>query len=714
MESIARYVIRHRRSVLGIWALLAIFGAFGAGQAEQRYREDFSNPGHEAHEANQRALARFGTGAQPPLVAVFRSSGDITRVPGIERAVAAAAATIPGSRTSSYFSTDRDVYVSRDRRTTFAAIYPPGNPTLDPRPGVTERARAALEAAAPAGVTVHLTGRDALEVAAGNASSPSVLVEALVGAAGAVLILLLVFRTLPAVAIPLAVAAASILTTFGALWLLTFALDVSLVVQYLVALVGLGVAIDYSLLMIFRFREELGRGCAVEEAVVGTMRRAGRALVVSGATVGVGLLSLLVMPVPLLRSIGLGGALIPLVTVLAGITLLPALLVVLGRRIDRLRVMPRRTAGDGAVESALWRRWAELVLRRPLPAAAAGLGIVALLLVPALQLNPSEPQAGSLPGAGDAVAGRDALAAAGMPLGVFKPLVVLVEEVGQPAELDTVVSALERTPGIAGAAAPPDWRSGDAALVEAFPAADSSSRTAEALVEKLRGQVLPAVEDELDGGTKTALGGVAAEERELVDALYGSFPAVLGVVVLLTFVLLVRAFRSLLLPIKAVLLNLVSLGAAFGIVVLVFQQGHGSEAIWGIEATDSIVPWVPLMMFAFLYGLSMDYEVFMLARIREAYDEQGDTARAIASGLARTGKLVTSAALVLMFALFALSTSPGPELKQFAIGLAAGIIFDATVIRALLVPALMQLMGRWNWWLPAPVHRVLVARRGAT
>jgi RND superfamily putative drug exporter len=204
-----------------------------------------------------------------------------------------------------------------------------------------------------------------------------------------------------------------------------------------------------------------------------------------------------------------------------------------------------------------------------------------------------------------------------------------------------------------------------------------------------------------------SLGGVAPEDRDFVHAVYGNFGYVLLFVVLLTYVLLARAFRSLLLPLKAVVLNLVSLGAAYGIIVFIFQQGHGSQAIWGVPATQSIIPWIPLMIFAFLYGLSMDYEVFMLTRMREAYDETGNTKVAIQLGLARTGKLVTSAALVLMFAFLVLSSSPGTDIKQFGIGLAAGIIFDATVIRALLVPALVTLMGRWNWWLPEWAARAL-------
>src|SRR5262249_30047544 len=248
-------------------------------------------------------------------------------------------------------------------------------------------------------------------------------------------------------------------------------------------------------------------------------------------------------------------------------------------------------------------------------------------------------------------------------------------------------------------------------LVEAIPAEDASARSARKVISNLQDNVLPALENQLGGNQRLTLGGVAPEERDFVHAVYGKFPYVLAFVILLTFLLLMRAFRSVFLAVKAVILNLISLAAAFGIIVFIFQQGHGAEAIWNVHPTAAIISWIPLMIFAFLYGLSMDYEVFMVSRIREAYDETGRTKDSIALGLARTGKLVTSAALVLMFAFFVLSTSPGTDIKQFGIGLAAGIIFDATVIRALLVPSIMAVAGRWNWWLPQPIARVLLVRR---
>ena len=695
LARLAHIVHRRRRRVIGIWVLLTAFGVFATMRVSDRWFESFSIPGHEAYETNQRALATFGSGEQAPLVAVFESKGDITRQ-DLEPAIAKAAEINPGSRVSSYFDDRNPMYVSTDRKTMFAEFYPPGQNTFTSELNI-EEVRAALAANAPPGVTTHLTGLLPLyDTSSEGGEGPSVLTEALIGGIGALVILLFVFGTLPAVAIPLVIAISAILNTFTLVWILTYVTDVSIVVQFLIALVGLGVAIDYALLMIFRFREELAAGEDTETALVETMTHAGKSVIVSGSTVAVGLLSMILLPLPFIRSIGIGGMLIPAVSVLVSITLLPALLSVLGPRINKLRVMPKKVVAVSDAESGFWARWAGLVTRRPIPVAAVGTVIVGVLLALGLQLNPSEAQAKDFPGKGDAIVGRDTLDRAGISPGVIKPFMVLTRE-DQAGE---VAERLRNVEGVAGAAAPGTWRKDGVALVEAIPAVDGSSKAVRKTITRVK-DALP------DGAT---LGGVAPEDRDFVHAVYGNFPYVLLFVILLSYVLLARAFRSLLLPLKAVILNLVSLGAAFGIIVFIFQQGHGSEAIWNVPATDSIIPWIPLMIFAFLFGLSMDYEVFMLTRMREAYDEVANTKQAIAVGLARTGKLVTSAALVLMFAFFVLSTSPGVDIKQFGIGLAAGIIFDATVIRALLVPALMTLMGRWNWWLPDWAARVLRTR----
>jgi putative drug exporter of the RND superfamily len=695
LSRLARAVARYRRAVIGAWIALSLLGVFAAVRVSDRWFGGSSTPG-PAYAANQRAVEIFRSGEQYPMVAVFHSGGDITKAGGVQSAIEAAARVNPGSRTSSYWSTGSAAYLSRDRHTAFAMIYPPGQPSVT-RDGLHVRqVRAALKAQTPPRVSAHLTGQDPLSQASGaSGTAPSLLVETLLAAFGALVILVFVFGTLPAVAMPLAVALASILNTFTLVWLLTYVMRVSIGVEFLIALVGLGVAIDYALLMIFRFRDELRSGADVEAALVQTMRHAGGSVIVSGSTAAVGLLALVILPMPFIRSFGIGGLLIPAVSVLAAITLLPALLAVVGRRINSVRLLPRRFADRGQAEDGAWGRWARLVLRWPFAAAGVGLAVVGVLVAIGLQVNPAEPQAKDLPGTGDAIAGRAVLADAGITPGIYRPFVVLVEPGRDP---QAAVARVQKVRGVAAAVAPRQWRKHGYALIEAFPSVDGGSRAVRATIDRTRAAL---------AGTDATLGGVSPEDRDLVHGIYGTFPFVLGFVVLLTLFLLARAFRSVVLAVKAVLLNLLSLGAAVGIVVFVFQQGHGAEAIWHVQATDSIVPWIPLMIFAFLYGLSMDYEVFMLTRMREAYDDTGSTDRAIELGLARTGKLVTSAALVLMLAFFVLSTGPGVDLKQFAIALAAGIVFDATVIRALLVPSLMKLLGEWNWWFPEPVARVL-------
>jgi RND superfamily putative drug exporter len=698
LAHLAHAIVRHRWIVIGVWIVLTIFGAYSAGRVSDRWFESFSIPGYSSYETNQRTLKTFGTGEQAPLVAVFHSDGEVTKAKGIAAAVAAGAAVNPGSRTSSYFSTGSRAYVSKDGHTTFAEIYPPGNPTFSSSVHI-KQVRARLKAATPAGVHVYLTGRDALYEASsgGDSGGPSVLTEAIIGGLGCLVILFFVFGTLPAVLLPLAVAIASILNTFTLVWILTYVTNVSIVVQFLIALVGLGVAIDYALLMIFRFRDELREGEHVETAIVETMTHAGRSVIVSGSTVAVGLLSMLVIPLPFIRSIGIGGMLIPAVSVITAITLLPALLAVLGARVNSLRLLPKRFVDRGHPEDGPWGRWARFVIRRPVPVAVAGLVLVGALVYCGVHLNPSEAQAKDFPGSGDAIQGRATLSHAGITAGAYKPFVILVDG----GDRQAVVKRVAGVPGVSGVAAPLGWTKGNAGLVEAFPSADGAATQTRGTIKRVRAALK---------GSDASLGGLAGEERDFVAAVYSNFPYVLAFVVLLTFILLARAFRSLVLSAKAVVLNLISLAAAYGIIVFIFQWGHGAEAIWNVPPTQAIIPWIPLMIFAFLYGLSMDYEVFMLTRMREIYDETGDTNTAISLGLARTGKLVTSAALVLMFAFFVLSSSPGTDIKQFGIGLAAGIIFDATVIRILLVPSLMRLFGEWNWWLPPFAAKALFVR----
>ena len=696
---LAHFTARYRWPVIAAWIVLTLVGGVAAGKLSTRWYQSTSVPGKSAYEGSQRTLKAFGAGARPPVVVVFHSSTvDVTKSSTVRAAMARVEKANPGALTSSYFSTGNLMYASSDRHTTFLQVYPPGPNRLDVKSGAVKM-RAVAATGLPAAITVNVTGYQPLEEATkvGSSGGSSVLLEALIGGLGALVILLFVFGTLPAVLMPLVVAVAAILNTFTLVWALTYITNVSIIVQFLIALVGLGVAIDYALLMVFRFRDELREGNDVESALVETMTHAGHSVIVSGSTVAVGLLSMIILPLPLLRGMGIGGMLIPVVSVLASLTLLPAMLAVLGTRINSIRVMPRRLTDSGHPEDGAWGRWARFVLRRPVAVAAVGVAIVAVLAGLGTQLNPNEAQMKYFPGTGTAIAGRDQLAAAGISPGVLKPLNVLVEHGGNAQQ---IAAKLRAVPGIVGASAPPEWRRGQNSFVEAFANIDGAASGIQTIIDNANASLK---------GTNGTLTGIAAVDRDFVHAVYGNFPYVLAFVLILTLILLARAFRSIVLAIKAAILNLVSLAAAFGIIVFIFQNGHGSS-LWNITATQAITAWIPLMIFAFLFGLSMDYEVFMLTRMREAYDETGSTEKAIELGLARTGKLVTSAALILMFAFLVLSSSPGFEIKEFAIGLAAGIIFDATVIRALLVPALMRLLGAANWWMPSWTRTALLIK----
>jgi RND superfamily putative drug exporter len=408
--------------------------------------------------------------------------------------------------------------------------------------------------------------------------------------------------------------------------------------------------------------------------------------------VAVGLLALIALPLPFLRSMGYGGLLIPLVATVAAITLLPVILATIGPRLDRRRI--RR--GDRSTH--FWQRWSEAVVRRRGLAALLAIGILVALVVPATNLHLGNADPDTIAKAGEAKEGLDALKDSGIGSGSIAPMETLVTEADAPA----VVAAQGELDGIHGAVAPegPAWRRDGLAVVAASPLEGDET-------EAGRDTVQETIDAGHNASPDARVGGSGPLNADFIDAVYGSFPLMIALIAVLTFLLLARAFRSLLLPLKAVVLNVLSVGAAWGVMALVWQNGHGSEEIWGIAATGSISSWIPLMVFAFLYGLSMDYEVFILARMREEYDKTGDTDKAVIFGLARTGRLVTSAALILFLAFAALASGPETDVKILATGLAAGILLDATVIRALLVPAVVSMFGKWNWWLPPGAAKLL-------
>jgi RND superfamily putative drug exporter len=468
----------------------------------------------------------------------------------------------------------------------------------------------------------------------------------------------------------------------------------------MVVLLSLGISVDFSLIVVVRWREERVKGLANEQAVIAAVESAGRAVALSGITAAAGLLSLVVLPVPFLRSVGYGGMLIPFVAVCVAVTLLPVCLSWAGPGLDRFSLW----SGAATTYSRAWERWAKFVLRHQWTAACVGIFIIGITAIPALSMKTGEPLIGSLLQVGPAPEAFHRLQRHGIPSAIDFPIYVMTH--GGAAATTEAIRIAKETPGVYGVLSPDNsyYRRGSDALLTVVPKAEGSLSEGKAVVARLRARLA-----DLPGGPAD-VGGSTAEDMSFTNAVYGNFPLMLTVVSLVTSAILMLALRSVVLAVKAVVLNVVSLGSAFGFMVFFWQQGHGSALLYGMPATDAIRAWIPTVVFASLFGLSMDYEVFVLSRIREEFDRTGSTQDAIVAGMARTGRLVTCAALILMVTFLSLSIGPNQIVKISATTLAIGIIMDAVIIRSLLVPALVSLMGRWNWWMPAGLARLLPAR----
>jgi RND superfamily putative drug exporter len=689
VDRFTELVLRHRRAVGLIWLVMFLAGGVAASQLSSRLTVDFSLPGQPGYETEQRLIKDYGASSFDTLVPLLTVpqgetiAGDKARVAQVFQAIRD---EVPNTRVVDLGSTGDPRFITDDGRTTFALVQGPQPTSFGP--GIEADVQPVFEKAArAAGFEPGLTSYGLLE-AGGDTSGPSVLAETLLGATGALAVLIFVFASFLAL-VPLLIAAVSILTTFLLVLGLTTLTDVSFVVQFLIALIGLGVAIDYSLLVVSRWREERAHGHDNDTAVTIAVRTAGHAVLASGVTVAISLVALLVVPVPFLRSMGLGGMLIPLVSVSVVLTLLPALLSSVGPRVDYPRIRHEGTAARG------WSAWARAIVRRRFIAVAVALVALVVLIAPVFGLKIGQSGIDSLATSGPAFRAAQELRDGGVGTGVLTPIELLV-----PAnQAQSAVTAARQVDGVF-TAVEGGTRDGTA-VVDVLPVSETVDSDGNVVVDNVR----TAVEDAT--GTSVGVTGPGATVEDYFRAVYDNFPYVLLLIAAITFLLLVRTFRSLLLPLKAVLLNLLSLSAVFGAVVFFWQDGHGAGAVFGVSPTGAITFWLPVLIFAFLFGLSMDYEVFILARMREEYDATGSTAKAVVTGLGRTGRLVTSAALVLFFAFAALASSPGTDIKVLGTALGVGILIDATLVRALLVPALVSVLGRWNWWLPAGLARVL-------
>jgi uncharacterized membrane protein YdfJ with MMPL/SSD domain len=717
VERWTRLILRLRWLVLGIWLAVLIAGGFASTRLSGLLSNDFGVPGTDSAQVQSILQQRFGDRSDGEYLVVFKVTRAVNRplLARLQRTVDRAAAVIPTARAGPLRAVGEHVIE--------------GTVVSQLDLARAKASTAALEQALgqPSGAHVYVSGQAAIQHDLDPIFSQDLRRgEFAIAIPVALLVLLLVLGVSTIVSLPLVFAGATIAATLGIVFLVAHAVAMATYVTNLVELIGLALAIDYSLLVVYRFREELAAGQEPNEAVVRTMATAGRSVVFSGATVAVGLALLLFIPVPFVRSLGIGGFLIPLVSIVAALTLLPVLLSVNGRRgaarvrvaeamRDRLRIPLPRAAGRGDVEQGLWARYARSIMRRPLVYVTAGTLALAFSALPAFGLRLTPGSADGIPRFPQSVQGFDLLRRVAGP-GALSPTQVVVDA-GRSGrvfgrDLQAAIGRLElrlrADPEVGSIRPAPD-----------APLADPSRRydefvvigrheygtgEAQSFVGRLRRTIIPAAR--FPAGTRTLVGGGAAQGVDFLHRSYAAFPWLVLAVLGLTYVLLMRAFRSLLLPLKAVLLNLLSVASSYGMLVVFFRWGVGRDLV-GLYQFGQIEGWIPIFLFAMLFGLSMDYEVFLVTRMREAWDELHDNERAVAHGLEHTGRIVTAAAIIMVAAFSGFVAGRIAGLQEFGLGLAVAVFVDATVIRALLVPAIMALVGRYNWWLPTNVARLL-------
>lgn len=712
-----RFVLRFRWPILAIWLAALLAGGLATTKLTPLLSNTFTVPGTDSERARTILQNHFGDRSDGEFLIIYKIRNGTAGVRlKLERSIRRAATAVPGGKPTAL------------RAATGGVVYGSvlSSLNLAKAKGYTKDLLRRLDP--PPGVDAYVSGQAAIQDELDPIFNSDLKKGESIAIPIALLVLLAVFGLSLAATIPFLFAAATITGTLGIVFVVAQHMTMATYVTNLVQLIGLGIAIDYSLLIVYRFREELERTGSKEDAIVRTMSTAGRAVIFSGATVAIGLALLLFMPLPFMRSMGVGGFLIPLVSIVAAATLQPALLSVYGRRGTkrvhvaelvrrRLGVPLPRLAGPD-VEHGFWARLARGIMRRPLAFFAAGAVVLVAAAVPvfALQLTPGSAQ--GIPQTPQAVRGLNVLRAAVGP-GALSPSQVVIDagegrSVRAPevqAALRRLVAGLEADPEIAFVQTGPGRRyidpSGRYAQLIAAGKHEYGDEPAQRFVSRLRKEIIPSAR--FPAGVRVLAGGGPPQGVDFLGRSYGVFPWLVLAVLVLTYLLLMRAFRSVLLPLKAVLLNLLSVAAAYGMLVVFFRWGAG-KTLAGLYQFPQVEGWIPIFLFAMLFGLSMDYEVFLVTRMRETWDEVNDNVRAVSYGLERTGLIVTAAAIVMVAAFSGFVAGSVVGLQQFGLGLAVAILLDATIVRALLVPSLMAMFGRWNWWLPAPLARVVRVR----
>ncbi|MGI8332009.1 MMPL family transporter [Actinomadura scrupuli] len=706
MSALARWCYRHRLTVVLLWlGVLAGLGVTSTALGSS-YNDSLSLPGTESTKALE--LLQKSLPAQSGAVATVvwqAGAGGTVTDPAVRQPMTATLAEISklpsvASVTSPY-TPHGARQVSADGRTAYAqvafALQDPKLPKAD-----VQRVVDTAEKARTGGLRVELGGNTISRLERTPPSSSE-----LIGVVAAAIVLLVAFGSFFAMLLPILTAIAGLGSGLMTVGLLTHVLTIGQIGPILGALIGLGVGIDYALFIVTRHRTGLKAGLSVEASVVKAIDTSGRAVLFAGATVVIALLGLFVLGMSFLNGLAIASSVTVLCTVLAAITLLPAMLGFLGLRTLSRRERRRLAAGGAAAERAgVWERWATVVEHRPKLLSVAALVLIAALAVPVASLRLGSSDAGNNPSSTTTRQAYDLLAD-GFGPGFNGPL-QLVAEAPAAADreaLNTLVRQVTATKGVARVTALPMNPGATVGIVQVIPSSSPQSKATSDLIGHLRHDLVPAAER---GTTlRVHVGGTTAIFDDFADVLGGKLPLFITVIVALGFVLLLVAFRSLLVPLTAAVMNLLAAGASFGVVVAFFQFGWGSEPL-GMSAAGPIEAFLPVIMVSILFGLSMDYQVFLVSRMHEEWTHTGDNARAIRVGQAQTGRVITAAATIMIAVFFAFSFGGGERaVAEFGIGLAVAVALDAFILRTVLVPAVMHLLGRANWWLPRWLDRAL-------
>lgn len=695
-----RYAARHWGRVVLAWTVfVVVLGVVGYNE-RGRFADDLTMPGAESQAARDLLEQRFPQQAGDPAMLVMQSSqgfGDAGVRAQVERLVEEFR-RLPDvvAVTSPYADGNRSI--SRDGVTAFATIQ-----YAERGIEVSDASIAALFDAVERLSTPELRLEAGGPVVQAGEVVPPGRSEAIGLAAGAV-ILLIAFGSLVAMGLPMATALFSLGTGIVVVLLLARVLAMSTFTPSFAAMIGIGVGIDYSLLVVTRYRAELSQGQPVVEAVAVAIDTAGRAVIFAGSAVAIALLALFTVGIEFVTAIGVAGATVVVTSVLGAVTLLPALLGLAGTRIDRWKIGTFHAVEtrDG---SSLWYRFAVRIQRHPIVPLIAALAVLLILAVPALDMRLGFSDAGNNPQSLHSRRAYDLLAR-GFGPGFNGPFIVAVDlpPDGADAILSRLTDAFTRTEGVAFASAARMSPNGDAAVISVVPAGSPQDESTAQLLDRLRHHVIP----ETTAGTEVRayVGGITATFSDLGDRIASRLPFFLLIVIGLSFVLIMVVFRSIAVPIKAAVMNLLAIGAAYGVLVAIFQWGWLSGPL-GIVGQGPVESFLPMMLFAVLFGLSMDYEVFLLSRIRENYVHGMDNSQSVAHGVSQTARVITAAAAIMVAVFLSFGLSEGRIIKEFGIGLGAAIFLDATLVRLVLVPTVMELLGNINWWFPRWLDRIL-------